>query len=425
MIRKLQRKFVLVAMLSLLIVLTLLVALINGLNYRNLIKEADDTLEMLSELDGEPDSDFQDDDDEFEDPFEDDLDDPAFPDRKIPQGFRGERRFQARYFSVDLSASGNVAAVNTRNIATVDEKSAVAMAYNVSSGSRTRGFKGNYRYAGVPIPDGTRWLFLNREMELSTFRSFLWTSIGISLGASLLVLLLLILFSSRIIRPISESYEKQKRFITDAGHELKTPITIIRADADVIESDLGENEWLQDIRSQTDRLSSLTNDLIYLSRMEEDGIKIQMTDFSLSDAVTETAQPFQSVALTKNKTFTLSVQPLVTLHGDEKSVRKMVSILLDNAMKYSPENGEIQIRLFQSSKQVHLSVTNTAVSMEKGSHDRLFDRFYRQDSSRNSETGGFGLGLSIARAVVLAHKGQIHAYSADGTTLTVEAVFPE
>ncbi|MBQ3864653.1 MAG: HAMP domain-containing histidine kinase [Clostridia bacterium] len=424
MIRKLQRKFVWVAMLSLLIVLTLLVGLINGLNYRNLVKEADETLEMLADFNGDMDDLFPDD---FEDDFDDDDDDNDFRSgrKELPPDFRGERRFQARYFTVELSASGELGSVNTRKIGTVDEKSAVAMAYIVSAGNKTRGFYSGYRYAGIPTDDGTRWLFLNREMELSTFRSFLWTSIGISFGASLLVLLLLILLSSRIIRPISESYEKQKRFITDAGHELKTPITIIRADADVLEEDLGENEWLQDIRSQTERLGSLTNDLIYLSRMEEDGIKMQMTSFSLSDAVIETAQPFQSVAMTQNKTFSLSVEPLLTLYGDEKSIRKLVSILLDNAMKYSPENGEIHLTLSKTAKQIHFSVTNTAEPMEKGNQDCLFDRFYRQDSSRNSETGGFGLGLSIARAVVQVHKGKIHAFSSDGCSLTVETVFLE
>lgn len=419
MIRKLQRKFVLAAMLSLLIVLGLLIGLINVLNYRILVREADDTLQMLSEIDGNMPGFFS---------FgEMDASNPRRKDgrQKQPMEFIGERPYQARYFSVALSDSGESEEVDLQKVVTVDEQTAVEMARTAAKKGRTKGFSGDYRYLGVLSDSGTRWMFLNRERELSTFRSFLWSSVGISLGGALMVFLFLILLSAKIVRPIAQSYEKQKRFITDAGHELKTPITIIRADADVMEEDLGTNEWLSDIRTQTDRLGTLTNDLIYLSRMEEEGMKPQMTDFPLSDAVSDTAQPFQSIARTQNKTFSTDVQPAITLHGDEKAIRKLVSILLDNAMKYSPEAGGITLLLKKSGKQTRLSVTNSAENLEKGSQDRLFDRFYRADASRNSETGGFGLGLSIAKAIVETHKGRIRAYSADGQTLTVEATFAE
>ncbi len=413
MIRKLQRKFVLAAMLALFIVLAALIAIINILNYRSIVAESDDTLNLLAESGG------------------------AFPDRVSffnephtgfghGHGFNGETIFQSRYFSVLIDADGSASAVNLRNVATVDENAAIAMALEAREKGRERGFLDGYRFLrAAEENDSTRWIFLNRERELGTAREFLLTSIAISLAGFILVFLLLVLFSSRIVRPIAQSYEKQKRFITDAGHELKTPITIIRADADVIEEDLPKSEWLDDIRMQTDRLASLTNDLIYLSRMEEDGAKPQMSDFSLSSAVQETAQPFQSVARTQNKAFTVEIQPQLTLHGDEKSIRKLVSILLDNAMKYSPENGDVALTLKKSGRQTRLVVYNTAQNIEKGSADRLFDRFYRTDASRNSETGGFGLGLSIAKAITEAHKGRIRAYSSDGQSLTVEAILPE
>ena len=415
MIRKLRWKFIAAAMLSLLLVLGTLIALINILNYRNLVTEADDMLVMLSE---------------FDDSFPFWMDRPDPDDRSDGKGrdqrreFEGERPYQSRYFTVLLSETGEVQETNLKNIVTVDEQEAVQMAQAAAKKGRNSGFSGEYRYLGKQEDDAVRWIFLNREGELSTFKSFLWTSIGISFAGCAMVFLLLTLLSSRIVRPIAQSYEKQKRFITDAGHELKTPITIIRADADVIAEDLPENEWLSDIRTQTERLGMLTNDLIYLSRMEESA-RPNMLDFPLSDVVQEEATPFSAIARTQSKSFSLEIQPRITLHGDEKAIRKLVSILLDNAMKYTPEQGDIALTVRKSGKQIRLTVTNTANNVEKGSADQLFDRFYRADASRNSETGGFGLGLSIAKAVVEAHKGRIHAWSTDGSALTVEAVFPE
>ena len=421
MIRKLQRKFVAAAMLSLFIVLGLLIGIINALNFRSIIKEADDALLLMSENEGLSLPML------FVNPEEGNGRDGwgRGDGRGQRRNFDGETPFQWRWFSVTLSDSGETSEVDIKNVATVDEETAVSMAQAAAKRGREKGFSGDYRYLGVQENAGTRWIFLNRDRELSTAREFLLTSTVISLAGFTMVFLLLMPLSARIVRPIAQSYEKQKQFITDAGHELKTPITIIRADADVIEEDLADNEWVADIRTQTDRLSTLTNDLIYLSRMEEEGAKPKMTDFPLSEIVQDGAQPFQSIAHTRNKTFTVDVQPLVALHGDEKSIRKLVSILLDNAMKYSPDGGTIELSLKKSGKQIRLSVQNSAQNVEKGSADRLFDRFYRADASRNSETGGFGLGLAIAKAVTEAHKGKIHAFSTDGQSLTVEAVFPE
>jgi signal transduction histidine kinase len=418
MIKKLQRKFVLAAMLSLFIVLAALITVINVLNYRSVVAEADGTLEMLSEMDGNAHGRFTFGEGDAPDPRGDGI----APGE--PRAFNGERPYQARYFSVTLSESGEVLDSNLKNVVTVDEQTAAEMARTAAKRGREKGFSGDYRYLGVPTDAGVRWIFLNRERELATARTFLLTSCLISLAGFVTVFLLLVLFSSRIVRPIAQSYEKQKRFITDAGYELKTPITIIRADTDILEEDLPDSEWITDIRTQTDRLSSLTNDLIYLSRMEEEGAKPQMLDFPLSDVVSDTAQPFQSLAVTQNKTLTVDVQPMLSMHGDENSIRKLVSILLDNAMKYSPEGGRIALTLEKTGRQTQLSVMNTAENLEKGSQDRLFDRFYRADASRSSETGGFGLGLAIARAVVESHKGKIRATS-DGTSLTVEAAFVE
>ena len=176
--------------------------------------------------------------------------------------------------------------------------------------------------------------------------------------------LLLLLLSRRIIRPILESYEKQKRFITDAGHELKTPIAIIQADTDVLTLETGEgNEWIDDIQHQVRRLSTLTNDLIYLSRMEEPQRQTAFLPLPFSDLVAETAQSFQAVAKSQGKTFSLRIQPTLTLVGEEKSLGQLVSILLDNALKYSPPGGEITVTLARQGKSLLLTVANTAQTL--------------------------------------------------------------
>lgn len=223
-----------------------------------------------------------------------------------------------------------------------------------------------------------------------------------------MVLILMILLSKHIVRPFSENYEKQKRFITDAGHEIKTPITIINADTEVLEMDTGPNEWIDDIRVQTERLSHLTKDLIYLARIEEGENRTQMIEFPLSELISETAVSFQAPARKDSKTFTIQIEPLLSLYGDEENIRKLVSILLDNALKYSDENGHIQLTLEKKGKHVQLTVSNTTQDkLNKEQLTHLFDRFYRMDASRNSETGGYGIGLSIAQAVVQMHKGTI------------------
>ena len=234
---------------------------------------------------------------------------------------------------------------------------------------------------------------------------------------------LVVLLSRMVMKPVQESYEKQKSFITDAGHEIKTPLTIIDADATILEMDCGEdNEWIKDIRAQVARLSSLTKDLIYLSRMEEEKPQVQMIDFPLSDVITETAQSFQSLARVQEKTFTVDVEPMLNLCGDEKAIAQLISILLDNALKYSDEKGTISLRAYAKGRSVCIEVFNTVEKVDTSELGRLFDRFYRADKSRNSQTGGYGIGLSIARAVVEAHRGRITASSADGKSLLITAV---
>ena len=411
MMESLRRRFVAAAMLSLACVLLLLMGSVNALNGLRMVRNLDSTLALLQENDG------------------------RFPEGPMPRGEDGRRGredfslelpFQARFFTVTLDETGAYLASDLDRIAAEDASTAQALGETAWKRGRKKGFLSHYRYVRCDWADGevtgTRFIFLNCETERGAVRSFLLLSVLMSLAGMAGVFALLMPLSRRIVRPMAESYEKQKRFTTDAGHELKTPISIILADTEVLELDNPDNEFLQDIRTQAGRLTGLTQDLIYLSRMDEQTGAPLATDFNFSELVQETAKGFSSLALTQNKTFTVKTEPLLSVHGDEKSLEKLVSILLDNALKYSPAGGVIRLNLARDGKNLKLSVYNSAEKMEKGSQDKLFDRFYRGDPSRS--TSGYGLGLSIAKAIVGAHKGRITAYSLDGVSLTVELTLP-
>ena len=413
MIRKLRIKLILASMLSLLLVLAVIFGVVGVLSYRKIITDADTILTILQQNNGS-----------F--PIGEHLgNDQSFMD--VPP--KGERRFspelpyESRYFSVFLSEDGEVISVNTGKIAAVDTAAAIEYAQMVIRNGFSQGFVADYRYTSFAVGDEIHIIFLFFCREMSSFRTFLLTSAGVSLGGLVAVLLLLIFLSGRIVKPFLESYEKQKRFITDAGHELKTPLTIIDADAEALEMDIGENEWLSDIQTQTKRLAQLTNSLILLARMEEQP-QTEKIEFPLSDLVEETVETFQALAKTRNKHLSSRIQPMLSMSGDEKAIRQLVTILLDNAIKYADDGGRIEFVLERQKNQIRLTVFNTAESVSRESLGHLFDRFYRTDQSRNSRTGGYGLGLSIASAIVNAHKGKIWAATQDEKSLMITAAFP-
>ena len=315
--------------------------------------------------------------------------------------------------------------IDTGQIAAVDAEDAAAYAQSVVASGRSSGFWGNYRYLISQEDGDSQVIFLDCGRSLSSFRATLFASVALSLVGLGAVLVLLLILSSRIVRPMAESYEKQKQFITDAGHELKTPMTIISADADLAEMECGENQWLADIRRQAQRLTGLTNDLIYLSRMEEEQPRLQLIEFPLSDVVEEMVQSFAAPAQSQGKELSVTIQPMLSCTGDEKAIRQLVSILLDNALKYSPAGGRLAVKLEKQGRSIALTVSNTAAQLlDRDKLPHLFDRFYRTDQSRNSQTGGYGLGLSIARSIVLAHRGKIRAESADGNSLVITVNLP-
>ena len=498
MIKKLKRRFIALAMASLVVLMTVIVAGMNIINYNTVISEADDKLTALSVNGGmlpfmqndafggmQDDSDwaapqsgsgagndaFGDDDwDAWID--DDDYDDIDASTRDGIMGFGRGKPFssrdeaeETRFFSVLLNAEESVVRANTDRIYAVDDSAAAEYARDALKAGGESGWVDEYRYAVTDEGSMTRITFLDCSTSLAQFRRFLVTSIIMSVVGLLIMFGVICYFAGRIVKPVAESYDKQKRFITDAGHEIKTPLAIIKANIDVMRMDLEDieaagkaaasgadagvsqpdadgaevtenagniseytaslNESLGDIDSQVDRLTSLTNDLVYLSRMEEAGNTLTMTEIPVSDIVAETADSFEALAVERKKTLSIDVAPMLTMQGSSKEIEKLVSILTENALKYSPEGDEVKVSLRKEGKTIVLEVRNKAVdplSDEDLAH--VFDRFYRSDKSRNSASGGHGIGLSMASAIVTAHGGKIRARSGDGSEFIVTATMP-
>lgn len=408
MIRKLRTRLVVVCMLSLLLVIAVILGVVLATSYQGVVSDADRVLALLAENEGE----FP--------VLKEDFDWEALGPRRQSQ----ELGYEIRYFSVLLDETGAVVETDTGQIAAVDEETAVDYAVQILTQDTQAGFLKDYRYLISQEGTDTRVIFLDCGASMVAFRSTLFTSLWVAAVGLAAVLFLILLFSRRLVRPLILGYEKQKRFITDAGHEIKTPIAIIQADSEVLALESGENEWIQDIQHQIRRLSSLTNDLIYLSRMEEDQGRGKFLPLSLSQVVTETAQAFQTMAKSQNKSFTIDVQPGLAMEGEEKALGQLVSVLLDNALKYAPEGGEIALALARQGKYFRLTVENTAQGITKELLENLFDRFYRGDVSRDSSQGGYGIGLSIARAVVQAHRGKISAAAKGEDKLLIAVLLP-
>lgn len=408
MIKNLQRKFIMITMVSLFLVMLLLVGSINMINLIQTSRTQNRTIEFLSENNGKiP---------EFK------KDGNHIQDHEFPMN--PETKYVTRFFIVEVDSDGNVLTTDTGNIKAVSSEEAKADANTVIKSNRTNGYIGIYKYKVIEqSSDGYMLVFLDcsRDIQMSS-RVFI-ISLLVSFGTLILMFVLITVFSRKAIKPIIESAEKQKLFITDAGHEIKTPLAIISANADVLELTGGNNEWIQSIRNQTVRLDKLVKNLLTLAKMEEDNRKVSFTEFDLSEIVTKIAYPFTAVAETKNKKFSLDIQPDIKIIGDICSIEQLVSTLIDNAMKYSNEEGTIRVSLSAIKKNIKLEVYNTTDEIDTTNLDRLFDRFYRADSSRARETGGYGIGLSIAKSIVEAHHGKISVKSEDGRSISFTAKF--
>ncbi len=242
------------------------------------------------------------------------------------------------------------------------------------------------------------------------------TKVCILLFACVLVISLILgwFFSIWAVKPVAKVINKQKRFISDASHELKTPLSSIRANLDVLIAETGENKWTGYIRDEVDHMNSLVKDLLTLARFEDANKKLQSAPFNLSNAILRAILPYETTCFEKKRTLVTDIKDDIMYKGDERSIKQVAVIFLDNAIKYSEEGSVIQVSVQKEGKQTIVSVRNTGQGIDDSQQSKVFERFYRVDSSRNRDTGGYGLGLSIAQGIAEQHHGHLELESIPG-----------
>lgn len=396
MIHKLQRRFILIAMASVTSVMVLLTLSINVINFISTNASLNNMLLAIYDNQG------------LVPAFQPDKRPGEQPPRDIP--LTPETPYSTRYFVLLFDANGILSGTDMRHIAAVTEEDAetyLAIALKHKEGF---GSSGGYRFY-VASTDGGSFMaiFLDCQQELRSVRLFAMVSLLVMVFGLVLVYILILFFSKRAIDPVAKSAEKQKQFITDASHELKTPLTVMTTSLKVLEMEVGPQKWIDKTQAQVDRMRDLVNNLITLSRLDEEKPAFQAAEFSISEAVAETAEAFEDFAAAQGHPLELEIVPGLQYRGNEYAIRQLVSVLLDNAVKYADRGGKIALRLAPIPKGVVLRVSNPCADLEPEKLNALFDRFYRPDSSRSKQTGGFGIGLSIARSVAEAHKGSIQA----------------
>ena len=446
MIKRLRTKFIRIAMLSVALVLLALSLIVNAANFISTNGDLNQTLDMIYENQGtiptkrttdtaEADAESPDaavSDEKEHTPPDTNHTPPELnekPDTKPssqperPKGpFNAETPYSTRYFYLRFDADGNLDSGNFSHIAAVTEDDAdtyiqAALQHGAGYGFYTAGYKFRVVKEGE-----NRWIavFLDCYQELRAVRTLaIWSAVSYAVCLAL-VYVLVVLLSRRAIDPVVRASEQQKQFITDAGHELKTPITVIGTSLKVLEMEVGQQKWIDKARAQTEKLRELVQSLITLCKYDEETSPLHMQPFAISEAVTDTAESFSDFAQSKGHTIRVTAEPGLSYCGDEAAVRQLVSILLDNAIKYAAPETEIQVSLEQSKRGAKLVVTNECAQVPDGDLNRLFDRFYRPDASRTAATGGFGIGLSIAKSICEAHHGQIRA-SVQGTVISFSA----
>ena len=412
-------------MLSLLLILVIMIGVINAVNIYQSVRDTDQMLTVLADNDG----------------FFPGMMDGQKAGEQVPRGpFRpdesfdisrlNDRRsmempFQSRYFWVKYDGTGSISMTDVSHIASVTEEDAAEYAASVYGGKKAKGFMHSFRYLLSSRDDGTALvIFADMSSKLIDIYKLLLQSLLVGSCALIAMFILVYIFSGQAVAPVVESLEKQKRFITDAGHELKTPLAVISANVDVLELESGKSEWSSSIKNQVLRMNDLVKNMLTLSRMDEERINVVFSEFDLSGTVKETASSFEAMALSKNKSYNTEIDDSIFINGDRASMVQLLSLLLDNAIKYSPDKGSINV-LLSEEKNIHLEVSNTCDAIPEGNLDRLFDRFYRADSSRARQTGGYGIGLSVARAIATSHGGEIKALRDGDKTIRFVVTLPK
>lgn len=335
-----------------------------------------------------------------------------------------ESSYTTRFFTVKFNLSEEVVGVDTSKIQRISPPEAETLGKNVLKSGHNHTMDDFY-YAKVLYhnPNEILVVFLDVSEDLYFFRSFLYSSVAICLVALLCVFVLLVFLSKKAVSPIVKTYARQKEFITDMSHELKTPLAIVKANTEVLELEHGGSTWTKSNHKQIEKLNNLIVRLLSLAKLEEDVVKGQFQELSLSLLCGEAGEFVSVLAQQQGKELHTHIEPHISFYGDPNGLRQLLDILLENAVKYSADGSEILLTLQQTKHNIQIVVKNTCPTLKKGTYDHWFQRFYREEGSRNSETGGFGLGLSMAKTLVKNHEGKISATCPVADTVVMKCEF--
>lgn len=343
---------------------------------------------------------------------------------EFPTGFnpltpdgRGNRRSffdmpLTTVFSVLFSEDGEVLRIDNKIERLYSNDKVTEIASSILESGKKSGYKQSLFYLVDAKGDNTLVCFIDGSITNNSFRELIIVTLIFGGVALSIGLVLSIILAKKIVKPLEENDIKQKRFISDAGHELKTPISIISANSEILSRSLGENEWLNNIQYENERMQKLVTELLDLSRAENSNL--EKTNIDFSHLITGEILPFESLAFEKGKIINSEISEDIYVKGNESELKKLISILLDNAIKHSNDSSEILVTLKKEHKLVTFSIQNEGGNIPKEKLEKLFDRFYRVDEARSGEGSHYGLGLAIAKTIVEGHNGKITCTSKDG-----------
>ena len=422
MIKTLQKKFIATAMAAISILLLVLTGTINVANGLISARQTDEQLKMLAETEkllmkqrGTSTE-------------SDDIPERSFPWPKEKHALRQglfyppmneDMAMSLRFFIVCLNEQNKAIRKDVSRIAAVSADEAVSYAVRAVNAGKQNGYLEHFKYqilTDAEASENKTVIFLDVSGQFLSIVRVLVLSIIVAAVGWLCMLFFVMRLSKKAIRPIAQNIQKQRQFVTDAGHEIKTPLAIIQANIDAMELINGENKW-SNIRSQTTRLSGLMQNLLTLAKMEEENLVLTMERFSLSMLLEESISLFDEAAALKDIRVERQIGREIFICANEEYIRRLLSILLDNAVKYTSQSGTIRVVLKNADHTAILQVENTCECLPEVDAAKLFDRFYRGDSARTQKNGGYGIGLSAAYAIVKAHQGSISAKYPDGHTI--------
>ncbi|EGC23228.1 sensor histidine kinase [Streptococcus sanguinis] len=396
MFRKLKIRFILLASAAIVCILLTMIAVLNSVRFLQTNGEIQAVLNILSANNGD------------------------FPSvEETAESLQNDRItidtiYQYRYFSVVYKEDKTLYSTNLDHLSNLSKEQALSYANKVIKDSRSSGvFKVGSQFYSYQITQDSktkRYLLvvLDSTNYLESRNDFFWLSIQLCFYSFIFFVLVVSGFSNFAIRPYIKNYENQKRFITNAGHELKTPLAIISANTELQELMTGENEWTESTKDQIKRLSNLINQMVVLARLEEQP-DVTLVDVNFSEVVKKVAGNFKSVIEKAGKKYEIKLQEDIHVKATEDELYELVSILIDNACKYCDEDGQIFVTLTKAKrgKRARLTVANSYADGKNVDYSRFFDRFYREDESHNQKQPGYGIGLSMAESLVRIFKGRI------------------